>query len=221
MTEPTDLPTVVQALPEQNAMHTGIVEQTFPLVIGWKGGQVIEPGVLDWYVPIVGDNVALMRQGQTWLCMGRIRSGAISPVTGVLGTAGTSTTGTSGNTTSATYVDLPGQPALLFRKAYDETALLFHLSVTYFSTGGDAGGAFGARANGLPNITLTQLGIANGTNGVRQATSGSSVMGGLSSGGAGAGVHTFVGLWARIAGVGTLQWSADDWWSLSVQEYWP
>lgn len=221
MTEPTNLATSVVAVPEANAMHTGVVEQASPLVIVWKGGQVIEPGVLDWYVPIVGDNVSLLRQGQTWLCMGRIRSGAISPVAGVLGTAGTSTTGTTGSTTSATYVDLPGQPALLFRKAYDETALLFHLSVTYFSTGGDAGGAFGVRADGLPNVTLTLLGITNGTNAVRQAVSGSTPMGGLSSGGAGAGTHIFVGLWARTAGAGTLQWNADDWWSLSVQEYWP
>ncbi len=219
MTDP--LAGTISNLPEANTMHTGIVRSSTPLLVEWNQGNVIEPGVLGWYVPIVGDVVSLLRQGQTWLCLGRIRPGDQDPAADTLGIAAASVVGNAGNTTSGTFVAMPGPMTLTIHKRFDETALMFTVDVTYFASGGaDAGGMFGMRSPGGVDVTCALLVVGNGTNGVRQALGGTGAIGGLSTGGIGAGLHTFTAVWGRFDGAGTMQFTATDWWSCAAQEYW-
>lgn len=71
-----DLATTIATQPEGNGVRVGTVLSTGPLRISLQGGIVEKPGVLASYTPSAGHLVALVRQGSTWLVLGRIISGA-------------------------------------------------------------------------------------------------------------------------------------------------
>ena len=88
------------------SVRMGIVTSTSPLIIGVQGTNydADSVGLLDTYVPTIGDNVALVGQssistdGSSWLAVGGTRAGAAGK-TGVLIKYGNRTT-SSGTTTT-------------------------------------------------------------------------------------------------------------------------
>lgn len=72
-----DLETAISAATsDDTGVRTGTVSSISPLVISLQGGVVNNPGSLKSYIPAVGDTVALLRQGDSWLCLGAVSSTA-------------------------------------------------------------------------------------------------------------------------------------------------
>lgn len=68
----TDLAGAIAGMPPGNGIRTGKVLSLNPLVLDVGGGRVEDAGRL---VDVaVGDIVAVMRQGQTWLALGRVKA---------------------------------------------------------------------------------------------------------------------------------------------------
>lgn len=65
------------ALPPDDNLRFGVVATRFPTTVNIEG-TLVPVGALSSYTPIVGDNVAVLRQDQTWLLLGR----TTNPVTG-------------------------------------------------------------------------------------------------------------------------------------------
>lgn len=65
---------VTDILPPDDNMRIGVVSTVTPLAVNVQGADVLA-GHLGSYGPIAGDNVALLRQDQSWLCLGSTRSG--------------------------------------------------------------------------------------------------------------------------------------------------
>ena len=65
---------VTDILPPDDNMRIGFVTSVDPLTVNVQGAPVL-PGHLSSYGAVVGDVVALVRQDQTWLCLGSTRSG--------------------------------------------------------------------------------------------------------------------------------------------------
>lgn len=73
MTSPSLVQAVTDAMPPDNGIRVGKVDSLGPFRVNLAGG-LIPAGILNSYVPAVGDQVALIRQDQTWLAIGRIGS---------------------------------------------------------------------------------------------------------------------------------------------------
>lgn len=70
----TDLAGAVAGLSPDSGIRVGKVTQVVPLKVNVGGGEVEEAGSLAYVA--VGDSVAMIRQGQTWLVLG-----VVSPAT--------------------------------------------------------------------------------------------------------------------------------------------
>lgn len=96
------------AVGQPASVRIGIVDSTDPLVISAQGAPFNDVGLLDGYVPQVGDAVALLGQSSgvgsdpaSWLALGALRS-----TTGGSPIARRAFVVTQQNTTSVTYVNL-------------------------------------------------------------------------------------------------------------------
>jgi hypothetical protein len=67
-----DLAGTIANQPDPNGLRIGVVASTVPLVINVQGGLIENAGALRSVRVNVGDTVALFRQDDTWLCLGRI-----------------------------------------------------------------------------------------------------------------------------------------------------
>lgn len=116
----------------------------------------------------------------------------------------------AGTTTSATFVDMPGPPAVTITKAYSDTRLLIALHATSFST------VLGTVARFGVSIAGTDSDIAGLTHNL--ASTHLQVSGAGVFAAAGAGTVTVTGRWRRVSGTGVLTMDANDWVSITVQE---
>lgn len=63
---------IVEVLPSDNELVIGVVTDVTPLLVNTRGAS-ISPGILGSYSPTIGDNVALLREGATYLALGAVR----------------------------------------------------------------------------------------------------------------------------------------------------
>jgi len=68
------LPEAIQdVLPPDDRMRVGIIDSVAPVTVNVQGTSL--PGhAVGSYTPVVGDNVAVLRQDQTWLILGKTSS---------------------------------------------------------------------------------------------------------------------------------------------------
>ena len=101
-------------------VRIGVVESLLPLVVSVQGTSFQDVGVLGWYVPAIGDVVALLGQsavsadGSSWLVLGEVAPSASAAIG--LATVASGVDTTSVTTASAVYVPLTGSlnPSLVF-----------------------------------------------------------------------------------------------------------
>lgn len=107
------LPQAIQeALPPDDRMRIGIIDSIAPVTVNVQGTSL--PGhAVGSYTPIVGDNVAVLRQDQTWLILGKTSS-ADSTATGpvfqsgsVIITLAAAASGTAAVTFARPFTQLP------------------------------------------------------------------------------------------------------------------
>lgn len=93
-------------------VRIGTVTSLLPLIVTTQGTPFADVGVIDGYVPVVGDVVAMLGQsavsadGSSWLVLGRIVSGALATLGARTVSSGVDVNTVS--TTSAVYVALTG-----------------------------------------------------------------------------------------------------------------
>lgn len=62
---------IKDSLPPDDRMRIGIIVSIDPVIVDVQG-TLIPAGVLSSYTPVINDNVAMIRQDQTWLILGRV-----------------------------------------------------------------------------------------------------------------------------------------------------
>lgn len=83
---------IADATQDDTGIRTGTVSAISPFTVSLQGGTVLNPGLLRSYIPAVGDTVVLLRQGDSWLCLGNVSTGRslLGSNKGIAGTLGTS-----------------------------------------------------------------------------------------------------------------------------------
>lgn len=115
MTQPQPLPAAISTTnAPDNALRFGVVTGVNPLTINVQGG-TFEPGHASGYAPVQGDNVAVLRQDDTWFVLGGSKS-STGPGVGsgfiFARTAGTQPVA-NGSSVNATYDTTLYNPALI------------------------------------------------------------------------------------------------------------
>lgn len=211
MTQPLPAAITTSSAPDNN-VRVGTVTQVAPLIVNVQGGGVVSPGILFGATYAVGQTVALIRQDQSWLVMGPIAAGDLSPVTGPVSFAGAIG---GDSTASASFSEL-GSVRSTFIKRFEGTKLRFDLSVSCFTTAVNTAVEFGLQALvSTSGAGLVATGPAMLINTANEHTMMSSFafLSGVS-----AGPFEVRPLWRRTAGAGTLTTDANDWVSYAVQE---
>lgn len=62
---------IANSLPPDNRLRIGVISSVSPARVNVQGTDVFA-GVLSSYTPVLGDTVAVLRQDQTWLILGRV-----------------------------------------------------------------------------------------------------------------------------------------------------
>jgi len=66
---------VLQEQPSRTSTRVGVVTATSPFTVNLQGALLKNLGRDASYTPVVGHVVALERQDQTWMCVGRVVPG--------------------------------------------------------------------------------------------------------------------------------------------------
>lgn len=135
----------------------GTVTSIAPLKVGIQnGGEVDKPGCVSAYLPTVGDTVALMRQGQTWLVLGAIATGDLVGVAGAFaeGVGRTTYNGPADNAVifGGAFVDMTiGGVAATFSfiKRRAQSLIRVDLALTFFVITAQGNPEFAVRVNGV------------------------------------------------------------------------
>lgn len=167
---------------QPSTVRIGLVAGVSPLQVTLQETVLTNVGVLDGYVPVVGETVALLGQsaisadGSSWLALGKLASSAIAPSESVAAVANGSFT-----TTSTSFTVVGGLfCAVAFVAPASGKVLVHHVAELYNNTGGAYTGVglqvatdptFGAGtvvfAAGFDNAVFIQ----NPTTGVRAGVS--------------------------------------------------
>jgi len=62
---------IANLMPPDNRLRIGVISSVSPPKANIQGADV-PAGVLSSYTPVLGDVVAVLRQDQTWLILGRV-----------------------------------------------------------------------------------------------------------------------------------------------------
>lgn len=200
---------------------TSVTSITRAMVV-FDGSAVAVPVKVWTNVPLAPDaRVGLIRFGSDWVVIGSNTAPAavVRPLASV--SVG-STIAVSGTTTSGTLTAMPGSPAVVIDKVYDDSLLLVFVAATFYATIANTFGSLGCKVDGpsasgvTSNVGALFFNAAN-TNMHCQ------IAGVCSPGGAGwvAGTYTITAAWGRAAGTGTLTQDTNDWVSLMVEEIAP
>ena len=117
----------------------------------------------------------------------------------------------AGTTTSATYVNLPGNPSMTLTKTYLQTRIRLDLHVTSFSTLTNTSVRYAININGSTDGDMCQI-VINPAN-THTQVSGTVIFPFTASGSV-----PLVARWRRPAGGGTLTTDTNDWLSMTAQE---
>jgi len=119
----------------------------------------------------------------------------------------------TGTTTSASNVNLPGNPQVTLQKegTAAQTRLQVGMAVGSFSTVGGTAVRFAVSATGVGDTDIR--GFFHNAANTHADSAGVAFIAGV-----GAGTITVTGRWRRISGTGTLSVNADDWVSIWVKE---
>lgn len=196
--------------PQRSGMRIGIVVSTAPLLVSLNGGTLDSAGTLRSYTPRVGDNVAMVRQGSTWLVLGATASG--DGTNSLPGIAGYNNIAGTGTTTSASFADMPGATTFAFAKRTTSSLVRVDFGTTFFVAGAQAGVEFGVRMNAIDTAISRYLDTL--TINVRlSAPAGQLYLTGIP-----AGDQTITLRWRRVRGTGTVSQNGDDWLSFAAME---
>lgn len=167
---------------QPSTVRIGVVVGVSPLQVTVQQTIFTDIGVLDGYVPVVGETVALLGQsaisadGSSWLALGKLASSAVAPAESVAATANGSYT-----TTSVTFTVVGGLfCAVAFVAPASGKVLVHHMAELYNNTAGAytavgvqvaTGSTFGAGTVVLAAGYDDSVFIQNPTTGVRAGVS--------------------------------------------------
>lgn len=206
----TFVQSITNAMPSDNELVLGTVTSVAPLIVAVRGGRVTMPGTVGSYVPGVGDQVQMIRQGATWLIIGAAASGGDATNT----TAGYNNNTAAATTTNPAYTNI--NPVRFdFTKRFNSTRVRVDLSASCFTTAVTTKPRFGIDfinvPLGSPRRDLAEM-LINTANEHTMISCAAAFSGLL------AGPYTVQLIWLRVSGAGTLTINADDWVSVLVTE---
>lgn len=115
-----------------------------------------------------------------------------------------------GNTTSAAFVNMPGNPSMILNKKFASTRIRIDAHVTASTSLANTGMSFGVSVAGTDvGVSLIFMNPAN----THTQGSGTTIPGIANTGNL-----TITGRWRRASGGGTLVQDANDWFSMTAQE---
>lgn len=195
-----------------NQLRIGIVKELAPLIVGLQGGDVVNPGVLFATAFAIGDNVAMLRQEDTWLVFGPVSTSDLVTITGPVSFSGAIGADT---TASASFSDL-GNAQRTFVKRFENTRLRMDFSASCYTTAVNTGVEFGLQM--LINVAGAGV-VSTGPAMLINTANEHTMMANFAYvSGVTAGTYSIRPLWRRTSGAGTLTTDANDWMSYAVQE---
>lgn len=126
---PDLLDAISAATNDDTGIRTGTIATLSPLTVSLQGGTVKSPGVLRSYSPALGDTVILLRQGDSWLCLGSVAAGRafLGANSTTLGTVATSPGG--GGEVAIPSANWQQEPTYLFRAGLIFQIMIYGLAV--------------------------------------------------------------------------------------------
>jgi hypothetical protein len=125
--------------------------------------------------------------------------------------------GTVGSTTSATYVNVPGNPSVTLIKRFPAslTNIAYQSSFSLFATVVSAGVGLGVNTNGGSGTDIDLMGFAINPASTHSHVSNNKLLTGLAEG-----TYVLTLRWKRTASAATLQTDGGDWASILAEEVW-
>lgn len=202
---------IEERLPSDNELISCRVVSVDPLAVDIRGGAV-PVGVAGSYIPAIGDTVAVLRQGGTYLALGANAPGvdATNTVNGFNGIP------TGDTTTSAAYTNFD-TVSFMFTKRFNSTAVRIDYVVSCYTVGAvDTKPQFGIDFVDQTTLAVYRYDIFSMLiNPISTHTPMSAV---AKITGLPAGVYEAQAIWLRASGAGTLTVDSNDWVSLMASE---
>lgn len=194
-----------------DANLVGIVVSLLPLQVNYRGGIVLNPGVMGSYVPAPGDTVTMIRQNSSWLIIGANATGNASSNT----SANINSAASVATTTSAGFVNVAGAN-ILFSKRLTSTKLRVDASLSLFTSLANTGFSFGFDVLRPDNSLVIRANFVSGLLNVASDHKFVSAQDYYTI--VPAGDFNLQLLWRRDSGLGTLTRDTNDWNSIMVSE---
>lgn len=196
-------------------VRIGVVASENPVIVNVQGALFTDVGVINGYIPALGDTVALLGQsaisadGSSWLLLGRV---ATADTATVVNETGIHVTGPSpAQTQGGSFAPMTGV-SMTFTKRSSTTRLFVTMLGSGYAQAVNNGGLWGVSFNG----GVTTSGIAKQF--YNAANSHGAVCGNGFLPGIAAGTYTVLGMFGRYIGASNIVWDDNDDMSLSIRE---